>query len=359
IQSLDNVFFALIFISSMSLNSRIKASFWKIEDKGVDVLHSVSVKPFEHLPLSFTDERVNVAVKYHNDKWFHNEIVVRMENTFVEPQYCYAINGIRTIIGISMQTRNNLPSPIPILKAHFLGQRKLLKKAIIFDGSMGVNYFHFISDVLNKIYLLEKFTKIDCPLLVSRQVYSKPFFQYFITETKLSGYDWLPIDEVVKVEELYIARPLPYGKELWLRTKALFIKKDYDLVIQKAIFINRIGTRNITNFEEIESILNKYSVEIVEPGNLNVAQQAALFNAASHIIGIHGAGMTNLVFCNHQKVKVLELCWNNRIGTQYYWLCQSLGIDWDMHLGGAANANQSFELEPEKFERRLMKFLAS
>jgi len=341
----------------MSLNQRIKSTFWNIRDDGFDELHRVEVKPFEHHPTEFEDERVNSAVKYHNEKWLHNEVVVRAKNATVEPQYAYAVDGLRTIIGASIRTRDNLPSPIPMLKAKFLAQKTKLKKAILFDGSMGINYFHLLSDVLHKIYLLEKFTEIDCPLLVGRRVYSKPFFQFLITQTSFSNYDWRPIDEAMEVKELYIARPMPYGKELWLRTKAVFIENDQELARQKAIFINRKGTRHITNFKEIEVLLNNHSVDIIDPGLLNMAEQAKLFNSATHVIGIHGAGMTNVAFCNHENVKVLELCSNNRIGTQYYWLCQALGIKYDMMLGSEANSNQSFELNPIEFEKRLTSFL--
>ena len=78
---------------------------------------------------------MNAAVKYHNEKWFHNEILVKANKAIVEPQYCYAVDGLSTIIGASIRTRNNFPSPIPMLKAKFLGQKLKLNKAILFDGS--------------------------------------------------------------------------------------------------------------------------------------------------------------------------------------------------------------------------------
>lgn len=342
----------------MSLNQRIKSAFWKIQDHGYEVLHCIEIKPFEHFPTRFEDERVNVAVRYHNEKWYHNEVVVRANNATVEPQYAYAVDGLRTIIGASIRTRGNLPSPLPVLKAKLIGRRTELKRAILFDGSMGINYFHFLSDVLHKVYLLENFTPMDCPLLVGRQVFSKPFFQFLILNTELSRLNWQPIDLPVRVEELFIARPMPYGTEHWLRTKRLLVQQD-TVVGARRVFINRTGTRHITNFSELRPILEKHSVEVVDPGSMDLKQQGELFNAASHVIGIHGAGMTNLAFCNHQRVKVLELCSNNRIGTQYYWLCQSLGINWEMLLGSVANADQSFELDAVIFEERLKRFLAN
>jgi len=341
----------------MSINERIKNAFWRIDD-GDEVVYHRAIKPFEHELINYSEPLVCEAIKYHNNQWLHTELVVKANNATVEPQYAYAVDGLRTIIGASIRTRNHLPSPIPMLKAA-LGKKKTLKKAILFDGSMGINYFHLLSDVLHKMYLLEAFTAIDCPILVGQAVWSKPFFQYFIRETELSKYDWQPIAEPVQAEELWISRPLPYGKDYWLRTKGLFIRQDQVLGEIKSIFVNRTGTRHITNFEAIRPILTKYHVAVVDPGSMTISEQAELFNSATHIIGIHGAGMTNVAFCNHEKVKVLELCSNNRIGTQYYWLCTALGINWDMMLGGIANADQSFELNPQEFEARLAVFLVS
>ena len=343
--------------SPMSLNSRIKSTFWKIDDSDRGVIHSRSIKPFEHGQLNYDDPRVIEALKHHNNKWFHTEIAVKVENGLIEPQYGYAVGGLRSLNGVSIRTRNNLPSPLPTLKAKLFGRCKKMEKAVLIDGSMGINYFHFLSDVLHKIYLLEQFTDLDCPLLVGRTVWSKPFFQFFIRETALSQFDWQPVDDPILAKTLFIARPMPYEEKYWQKTKKLLIDQDAPLKDKKAIFVNRTGTRRIVNFKSISEVLTDHGVEIVDPGMWSVKEQAHLFNSASHIIGIHGAGMTNVAFCDHHKTKVLELCSNNRIGTQYYWLCTALGINWDMMLGSDAHQDQSFELDAKAFSERLDKFL--
>lgn len=343
----------------MSLNNRIKSFFWKIDDSNRGAIHSESFKPFENHPLNFEDPRVNEAVGYHNKKWDHNEIAVKVDNGLVEPQYAYVIEGLRTINGVSIRTRNNLPSPLPTLKAKLFNGCQKLDKAVVIDGSMGINYFHFLSDVLHKIYLFEEHISIDCPLLIGKQVYDKPFVQFLIKETDLRKYNWTPIEEPMLVKELYVARPLPYKKEYWAKTKQLFIQNNQPINENKALFVNRTGTRRISNFEAIKPILNEFHIEEFDPGKLNMREQAEVFNGATHVIGIHGAGLANVFFCNYERTKVLELCSNNRIGTQYYWLCTALGINWNMLLGGVAEADQSFELDPAEFRKALEKLFAS
>lgn len=341
------------------LNEIIKRGFWKIQDEGFEILHERSVKPFEHAELPFRDKRVVDAVKLHNQKWFHNEIVVRAKNATVEPQYAYAVDGLRIIIGASIRTRENLPSPIPLIKATFLGKKKRLKKAILFDGTMGGNYNHFFADVLHKLYVLPEFTDLDCPILVGPAIWEKSMMKFIRNDSPFKDLNWQLITEPVQAEELWISRPMPFDKNHWLKTKQFFIKEDLPTNQKKAVFLNRVNTtRTILNFEEIEKVLTKHGVEVFAPEKLSMAEQAQAFNTTTHVVSIHGAALTNLVYCNHANTKVLELCSNNRIGTQFYWLSTSLGIEWDMMLGSEADSNQSFTLDAAAFEKRLVEFLA-
>lgn len=341
------------------INELIKRAFWQIKDEGYETLHQRSLKPFEDAVLPFRDQRVVDAVKLHNQKWFHNELVVRVENATVEPQYAYAIEGLRTIIGASIRTRENLPSPVPILKAKLLGKRKQLKKAILFDGTMGGNYNHFFADVLHKLYVLPEFTELDCPILVGPAIWEKSMMKFIRDESPFKHLEWQLITEPVEAKELWISRPMPFDKKHWLRTKEIFIKQDLPSKGKKAIFLNRVNTtRTILNFDEIESILIEHGVEVFAPEKLSMAEQAEAFNTTTHVISIHGAALTNLMYCNHANTKVLELCSSNRIGTQFYWLSTALGIEWDMMLGSEADSNQSFTLDPVAFEKRLVEFLA-
>ncbi|MFM1874830.1 MAG: hypothetical protein RL266_567 [Bacteroidota bacterium] len=343
----------------MNWNQRIKSLFWKIDDNGNQPIHHIEIKPFENEPTDFGDHRVDSAVKYHNDKWFHNELVVKAQHATVEPQYAYAVNGLRSIIGASIRTRNNLPSPLPLIRSKLLHERAALKKAVLFDGSMGGNYMHFFSDVFHKIYLLERFTELDCPILVGPAVFGKSMMGYIMKESPYRHLQWMCLKQPVLVEELWIARPMPYKAEYFHRTKRFFIEKDLPRQQSKYIFLNRIGTsRCILNFSEIQKVLERNNVEVLATEKLSMKEQAQVFNLSARVIGIHGAAFTNLLYCNYAETKVLELCSANRIGTQFYWLSTALGMDWNMMLGSDADENQSFTLDPFEFERRLIEFLS-
>ena len=87
-----------------------------------------------------------------------------------------------------------------------------------------------------------------------------------------------------------------------LRNK--FLNKKPPKNYPKKIYIDRSDSksnhrdlRKVTNEDEILDFLKKEGFSIIRLGDLNFIDQVNLFNNASQIIGLHGAGFANLVFC--------------------------------------------------------------
>lgn len=64
--------------------------------------------------------------------------------------------------------------------------------------------------------------------------------------------------------------------------------------------------RRVLNEAELRPVLEAHGFEIVDPGNLPVREQAALFASAEAIVSPHSSAMTNLVFCR-TGIPVLEI----------------------------------------------------
>lgn len=67
----------------------------------------------------------------------------------------------------------------------------------------------------------------------------------------------------------------------------------------RRIFVNRAPhwPRQISNMDEISPLLARYNFKEFVPDGLSLEAQADVFSSASVVIGIMGAGMTNMVFC--------------------------------------------------------------
>lgn len=63
------------------------------------------------------------------------------------------------------------------------------------------------------------------------------------------------------------------------------------------IFINRRGSRKPTNVEEFKQLLHRFGFEEHYLEDYSLPRQAELFRQAEAVVAMHGAGLTNTVFC--------------------------------------------------------------
>ena len=72
------------------------------------------------------------------------------------------------------------------------------------------------------------------------------------------------------------------------------------------------------NQDEIYNFLKKYDFEKIDPNKMSVINQMKAFSEAKEVIGIHGAGLSNIVFCQ-PKTKIVDI--NNFSNDKYHRSC--------------------------------------
>lgn len=65
-------------------------------------------------------------------------------------------------------------------------------------------------------------------------------------------------------------------------------------------------TRRWLNENECKESLNTLGFELIDPSKLSLSEQVKAFSSAEIILGPHGAGLTNIMFCN-PGTKVIEI----------------------------------------------------
>jgi hypothetical protein len=94
----------------------------------------------------------------------------------------------------------------------------------------------------------------------------------------------------------------------------------------RRLFISRTGatSRRILNWAAIEPILVSFGFEILNVEELTLDEQIATFAAAAYVAGVHGAGLTNILF-SPPGLRVLEIL-PPMVATHAYWrLSHGLG----------------------------------
>ena len=81
------------------------------------------------------------------------------------------------------------------------------------------------------------------------------------------------------------------------------------------------------NEAELIALLERQGVRIVVPGALSVAEQIAAFRAARLVIGAHGGGMSNIVFCQSGSF-VYEMLPRDYPNVAFNRLAQAAGVNY-------------------------------
>lgn len=93
----------------------------------------------------------------------------------------------------------------------------------------------------------------------------------------------------------------------WLQ-KHLLTGPISSFVTPRRIYVSRqdAKTRRASNEEDLQDLLCSYGFSVVTCGALSVREQAWLFHKADAIVGLHGAALTNLIFCR-SGTRILEV----------------------------------------------------
>ena len=97
----------------------------------------------------------------------------------------------------------------------------------------------------------------------------------------------------------------------------------------EAIYVARTDApeRVAENEAELIALLERQGVRIVVPGALSVAEQIAAFRAARLVIGAHGGGMSNIVFCQSGSF-VYEMLPRHYPNVAFNRLAQAAGVNY-------------------------------
>lgn len=107
---------------------------------------------------------------------------------------------------------------------------------------------------------------------------------------------------------------------------------------RRLLYIPRKGKRGLLNEQEVERELLRRGFEPFEPaGQTDLHLKLA---DVSHIVGVHGAALANLVFCQ-PGTRVLELLPSDTPWPYYYSLCSSGGMPYGVIVGKSLKERRS------------------
>jgi hypothetical protein len=97
------------------------------------------------------------------------------------------------------------------------------------------------------------------------------------------------------------------------------------------IFITRRGARSIVNEAEVLRALQPLGFVPCRLETMPLAEQVALFERAECVVGPHGAGLTNLLFCR-SGTQVIEIGTPYRPWACFYEIAHHRELDYHLHM---------------------------
>jgi hypothetical protein len=202
-------------------------------------------------------------------------------------------------------------------------------------GGGAINYYyHWLFDAIPKLALLKEtglFAKMDYFLVPNyAHSYQRQYLDHFgIPSSKIINGELI---KHIKADGLYVASTIRLDDHhpMWALDFLYksFINEEHAKERNKRIYIARgdaAVNRKVINEPDLITQLKKYDFEIHYLSGMSVTEQAQLFNAAKIVVGAHGAGLSNLVFCQ-PDTKVLEFFPDQYVRHLFYDVCNKRGI---------------------------------
>ncbi|MEM6662130.1 MAG: glycosyltransferase 61 family protein [Pseudomonadota bacterium] len=112
------------------------------------------------------------------------------------------------------------------------------------------------------------------------------------------------------------------------------------------LFLTRKGAKLRTprNSNDLDRALTDAGFTPFTANDSNHPAQIDAFGAAKTIVAVHGAGLTNLVFCK-PGTKVIEIFPGNFIKSTYWNLARQMGLEYTPVICGPGDYDQRFEVD--------------
>ncbi len=284
----------------------IKKNFSSVVD--ISQINDPKIRSFENRKYKF------YTVKKARIFTDNNENVAVIKDNFLLPELSFQqVNGRLKSVKYNSVLKRGTTSLVKKFSGTVLN---------LSQGGSGNNYFHFIFDIVPKIYIsLNKIKKKINFYYVSRpQKWQIKIFNILgVSKKKLidsSKYKHIFADKIICIDHPWYykgyiqneVKKIP--KWVILINRKIFLNKSVKLNSFERVFLDRSTSRfnhcKIYNQSSLNDWLKKNSFGIYNPEKLSQEKQIYLFKNASIILGAHGAALTNIIFCK-PGTKVIEI----------------------------------------------------
>jgi len=297
---------------------------------------------------------------YKKHEGFLCEYILTCTDCIIEPVYGWGITAKNELIFDSISNNSWIETYHPAWVAY----KKNKNKAVYYPEIISIrlikggekNYWHFLHDLLGQVALARQ-NKIDAPILISKAFSERGFFKMALQKSAvLASAKWIIQDkQYIKAGKAYFLQTKPNSMKQFFGVLDLLEVANSDKETKRKIFLtrNKSRIRFLNNSSRIEKIAQQYGFEIIDADTLSFPEQIQLFGETAYLIGIHGAGLTNVIFRLNAPLTVFELLPKDYIEPHYFWLAKGMGHKYLCQVGTKSGLDSSFEVDEKEFENNI------
>jgi len=278
-------------------------------------------------------KKIDVLVTRSHDVLFNKENSIYQTHTINNGRiYTDYVSNVAVICNSSLYKKTsfegiNSKKKIKFSEIFKIGTPKFKKKfkgtiLSLVQGASGSNYFHWMFDILPKIFICSKnisLSSVNYLYLPEINILQKKTLELINIKTKIinsKNFRHISANKIITVDHPWYkggyfskySMNIPCWIIFWLRKKFLNKKKKFKC--NKRIYIDRSDSKfmhsQIINNNETFKLLKRYNFKKYKIANFNFFRQIYLFWNSEFIISAHGAALTNLIFCR-PRTKVIEI----------------------------------------------------
>ena len=218
--------------------------------------------------------------------------------------------------------------------SELIGTRAIERQSMSPLSPRFLNYYHWMIETVPRIRYIQAYIKqtgANISLLVPAE--APPWLDETL---QLLGWPESKIERakspVYAVNNLVVSsfpRLLPQDYR-WIRKRILAnpVPDNPSVDIGSNVYISRADAieRQIVNETDVMDMLSEYGFKCYRLEESSVLENAHLFNNADLVVGAHGAGLTDLIFCTEGTI--LEL-FGSKVKPPYENLADALDVEYD------------------------------
>jgi len=318
-------------------------------------------QPFQDFSFDDLDPAIISAFNVHKDLIAPEYLYHYTQPCSIEPRRGWVITQDHRVIFESLPCVKREKAHKPSFYRQRIARKKTqyLPVAASIRGSW-TNYWHFHDNALGQLTYLDRCgVDPDIPIVITQKKLGPNFVQEVMKKIKRN---WVIQDEetFIETDQVYFCKNASFVDTHFKAILSLLNNPPADPNQNEKIFLTRSQhrKRHIQNAEQIENIARACGFRVIDSDDLSYLEQVALFSTTRYLVGIHGAGLTNIIHRSPAHLALLEIFPKNLILPYYFRLAKGFGFDYDALCGGEEHNKPYFSLDPEVFEDRLKRFLS-